>query len=170
MRDLILAVKKYGFTIVEILIVVVIMAIAAAIVIPTFSSGGEMQLRAAANMIAADLEYAKSMAISKGRYYCVVFNSTNESYDLQDKDGVTISHPVKVGTNYTIDFANDSRLDKVDIFSVTFDGTNQVKFDYLGSPYNGSASALNNGVITLKAGQATMTIRVEPVTGYISIN
>lgn len=76
--------------------------------------------------------------------------------------------PGKKGFNYVIDFRNDRRLNRVDIFDANFDATNEVKFDYLGSPYNGGGTALNSGVISLQGG-ATKTIRVEPVTGYISI-
>ena len=58
-----------GFTLVEIIIVVVILAIAAMMVVPMMSSAGGVQLRSASNMIAADLEYAKSMAISRQKVY-----------------------------------------------------------------------------------------------------
>jgi len=44
-----------------------------------------------------------------------------------------------------------------------------VKFDYLGSPYNGNDNPLNSGVISLQAGGSTATINVEPVTGFISV-
>jgi hypothetical protein len=80
-----------------------------------------------------------------------------------------LPHPVKKGFDYIIDFQNDRRLDKVDIVSVDFDTTSEVKFDYLGSPYNGNSNPLNNGVVSLQAGGTTSTVTVEPVTGYVSI-
>ncbi|MHC4630263.1 MAG: hypothetical protein ACYS9C_03205, partial [Planctomycetota bacterium] len=83
--------------------------------------------------------------------------------------GAVISHPVKKGFDYVIDFRNDGRLDKVDIVDVDFDTTSEVKFDYLGSPYNGGGTPLNNGVISLQAGGTTKTVTVEPVTGFVSI-
>ena len=159
---------RNGFTVIEILIVVVIIAIAAMMAIPMMTSAGSMQIRSAANMIAADLEYAKSMAISRQKIYAVVFNESTESYQIEDPDGI-IDHPVKKGFKYIVNFSNDSRLDKVDIADVDFDATSEIKFDYLGSPYNGSNNPLNSGVITLQAGEATTTITVEPVTGFISI-
>ena len=58
-----------GFTIVELLIVVVIIAIAAMAAIPLSSSAASTQVRSAAQMVAADLEYAKSMSISRGQSY-----------------------------------------------------------------------------------------------------
>jgi len=58
---------KNGFTLIELMIVIVILSITALTAIPMLSSGASMQIRSAANMIAADLEYAKSMAISRDR-------------------------------------------------------------------------------------------------------
>jgi len=117
-------------------------------------------------MIAADLEYARSMAISRGQNYSVVFDKNTESYRIEDQYNNVIPHPVKKGFDYIIDFQNDSRLNKVDITNVNFDLTSRVQFDCLGSPYN-----LNNeGTVNLVAGGVTATIAVEPVTGYISIS
>jgi len=158
-----------AFTIIEILIVVALLAIAGMMVVPMMSSAASIQIESAANMIAADLDYAKSMAISRGQNFSVAFDKTTETYQIKDQAGNVIPHPVKKGFNYVIDFRNDRRLNRVDIFDANFDGTSEVKFDYLGSPYNGSGAALNSGVISLKAAGVTKTIRVEPVTGYISI-
>jgi len=164
------AARAGGFTIIEVLIVVVIIGVAAAIAVPMMSSAGSMQLRAAASMVAADMEYAKSMAISRGQFYAVVFNATADSYEIQDASGVVIAHPVKKGFDYEIDFRNDGRVDRVDLVSASFNATATVKFDYLGSPYDGGNNALNSGLVTLQAGSATKTVSVEPVTGFISVS
>ena len=157
-----------GFTMIEIIIVAVIITIAAMVAIPMMTSAASMQIRSAANMIAADLEYAKSMAISRQKMYAVVFDKSTESYQIEDPNGI-IDHPVKKGFKYIVNFSGDSRLSKVDIVDTDFDTTGEVKFDYLGSPYNGSNTPLNSGVISLQAGGTTTTITVEPVTGFISI-
>jgi len=165
--------QRSGFTVVEIIIVVVVIAIAAMMVIPMMSSAASMQIRSAANMIAADLEYAKSMAISRGQNFSVVFDKTTESYRIENQDGQVISHPVKKGFDYEVNFSADGRLNKVDIADVDFEpgSSNTITFDYLGSPYSetGISAPLNSGVITLQAEGATITINVEPVTGFISI-
>ena len=154
---------KSGFTLIEIIIVVVILSIAAMAAIPLMSSASDVQIRSASNLIAADLEYAKSMAISRGQNYTVVFDAANNSYGIYKKGETDpIQHPVKKGFDYVMNFTNDSRLGKVDITGVSFtDGT--VEFDCLGSPTEG-------GSITLDADGNTATITVEPVTGYISIS
>ncbi len=161
-----------GFSVIEILIVLVILAIVAMVAIPVTSSAVSMQLRSAANMIAADLEYAKSMAIARTQDYSVVFDCSNERYQVQieNPDGTVtvIPHPVKKGFNYVVDLRAVG-LDKVDIVDADFDSAGTVKFDYLGSPHNAGGGSLGRGVITLRADTATITITVEPVTGFVSI-
>jgi len=164
---------RHGFTMIELLIVMAIIAIAAAIAVPMVSSAGSMQLRSAVTMMAADLEYAKSLSISRGQRYAVVFDKATETYRIIDQNGATIPHPIKKGFRYTIDFRADSRLDQVDIVNANFDGAAAVSFDYLGSPYSGTGGAaapMNSGVITLRAGVSTRTVSVEPVTGFISVS
>ena len=153
--------KSGGFTMVEIVIVVVIIAIAALAAIPMMSSAASLQIRSAANMIAADLEFAKSMAISRGQDFYVVFDETNDSYQIEDQSSNVIQHPVKKGFDYIISFQNDNRLSKVDITNASFTN-DKVRFDCLGSPDSG-------GTIILQADGTTKTITVEHVTGFISI-
>lgn len=154
--------SRNGFTVIEILILAVLLTIVALTAVPMMSSAGSIQLRAASNMIAADLEYAKSMAISRGQNYSVVFDQNSESYQIEDQNNNVIPHPVKQGFNYIVDFQSNSRLSRVDITGANFGAANSVTFDSLGSPDNG-------GNVTLQASGTTVTVTVEPVTGYISI-
>jgi len=164
----------WGFTLIEVLIVVVILGIVALAAMPMMSSAASVQIRAAANVIAADLEYARSMAISRGRCYSVAFNKDTESYEVRDQSGTVIAHPVRKGFNYAVNFTADSRLDKVNIQNVDFDpgSVQTITFDYLGSPYAGAGTAagLNAGVVVLTAGTTTITVSIEPVTGFITIS
>lgn len=161
--------SRVGFTLIELLIVIVILGISAAIAVPMISSGASMQIRAAAGMVAADLEYAKSMAISRGQMYAVVFDVDNERYTVQEPNGTPMTHPV-TRKPYIVDFSSDSRLDRVEIDIASFDGTDTVKFNYLGSPFKGDNTDMNDGTITLQAGDFTRTISVEAVTGFISVS
>jgi len=167
-----------GFTLVELIIVVVILGIAAAIAVPMLSSAADMQVRSAANRIAADLDYAKNLAITHQSRYCVIFDEANESYEIRvDPFGVgdVIDHPVNPG-KFVVDFSADSRLSRVDIVSADFDSgasvSNVITFDYMGSPYSGAGSPapLNAGTITLQADNFTLTVDVEPVTGYVTMS
>jgi prepilin-type N-terminal cleavage/methylation domain-containing protein len=160
-----------AFTLVEVIIVLMIIGIIAAVAIPLYTSAASMQLKTAADMIACDLEYAKSMAMSTGKNYSVVFNTITESYRINDANNQVIPHPVHIGANYIVSFTTDNRLNKVNIVTAVFGSTTTVKFDYLGTPCDGAGAALNNnGTVMLRAGGNTLTVKVEPVTGYVSID
>ena len=177
--------KKYenkccrkGFTLVELIIVVVILGIAAALVVPMVSNAADMQVRSAANRIAADMDYAKGLAITHQRSYSVVFDPANESYEIRVEPagtGDVIENPL-TGNDFVVDFSADSRLSRVNIVSADFDSdsSDAISFDYLGSPYHGKSTAagdaLNSGQITLQADNFSLTVDVEPVTGYVTIS
>jgi len=161
--------KNRAFTLVEIIIVIVIISIAAMMAVPMFSSAADMQTRSVANMLTADLEYAKSLAISTQNAHSVVFDVANDTYQIQE-GGTVIDHPHKSG-GYIVNLDNDSRISAVSITTANFDTQVEITFDYLGSPYSGltTAAPLNSGQINLQAGTFSMTVTVEPVTGYITI-
>lgn len=154
--------ESRAFTLVELLIVVVILSIVALTAIPMMSSAAGIQIRSAANMIAADIEYARSMAISRGQNHSVVFDKDADSYRIVDLNGNVIQHPVKKGFTYVVDFRNESRLNRVDITNANFNADQTVVFNCLGSPDSG-------GSVNLQAGGISATVVVEPVTGFVSI-
>lgn len=165
---------RNGFTLVEIIIVVVILGIAALMAIPMLSSAADIQVRAAANRIAADLDYAKGLAITHQRAYSVVFDVSGESYEIQDNIGNPVKNPVRPSDDFVVDFSADGRLSQVDIVTADFDSDSDdaITFDYLGSPYKGkntSTPLMNSGQITLQADSFSLTVDVEPVTGYVTM-
>lgn len=165
---------RRGLTLIEIIMVVVIIGIASFLAIPMLSGAADMQARSAANQIAADLDYAKSMAMTHQQNYTLVFDKVNDSYQIQDASGTVIENPLRPGTDYVVSFSNNRNLNQVDITNTNFDSdvSDAITFDYLGSPYSGTnnSSALNSGQITVQAGEFTLTVDVEPVTGYVTIS
>jgi len=163
---------REGFTLIEIIVTIVILAVAALVAIPVFSTGADMQVRSAANKIAADLDYAKGLAVTHQENYTVVFDPSTESYQIQDDTAAVIAHPIRPG-DFIEDLGADRRLSRVNISDVDFDSdvSNAVTFDYLGAPYSGTDtnSPLNSGRITLQADSFTLYVDVEPVTGYVTI-
>lgn len=160
-----------GFTLVEIIVVVVILAIASLVAIPVFSSGADMQVRSAANKIAADLDYAKGLAITHQKNYTVVFTPSSESYQVQDETGTPVKHPMRPDDDFIEDLDADRRLSKVDIISTTLD-SDSVTFDYLGAPYSGGSPLSSVGQIAIQDTDRKyppLYVKIQPVTGYVTI-
>jgi prepilin-type N-terminal cleavage/methylation domain-containing protein len=165
-----------GFTLVELILVVFILSIAALVAVPMFSSAADIQVRATANRIAADLDYARGLAITRQKNYAVAFypvavsGHEAESYEIIDTaTNLVITNPLD-GKPFTVKLANDSRVGGVNIYSSTFTN-NTVTFDYLGTPWTGGARLNAQGVIALwsRDGSFKLNVKVEPMTGYVTI-
>lgn len=74
---------RRGFTLIEVLLTIAILAIIAAAVIPQLSSDLPERLDAAAQVVAADLEYARSLAVANNSTYRVTFDCDQDLYYLQ---------------------------------------------------------------------------------------
>lgn len=159
-----------GFTLIEMILVIVILGMVAACVVPMLTSAASFQVQSAADLVAADIEFARSLSISRQEPYTVVLNTIDHSIEVKDSSGNVINHPVS-GKPFRFVFTEDSRVSSVRINSANFDGYTSVTFDDLGSPYSGSnlSSPMNSGEVVLSAEGYSCKVKIEPVTGYIRI-
>lgn len=148
-----------AFTLVEILMVVIIMAIAAAIVIPYSSASGTAAL-AAARMITSDLQYAQNVAITTQKPVTATFSTTTSEYSLTSQSEPLI-HPItKVA--YTVRLSNERGMSGVRIESTTLGAAGAVTFDEFGSPSEAC-------MILVKAGAVMYRVEVAAATGNIKV-
>jgi len=161
-----IAERAPAFTLVEILVVIVILAIAAAVVVPNLGSAADIQVLSGARRIAGDLEYAQNYAIATGDSVTISFRDKDDpnanSYIVSNTSG-TLTHPINK-TDYVIVFSSIDGMSGVSIDSVNFDGNSNVTFDALGAPSNAS-----DGTVTLSSGSDTYRITVVPVTGRVLV-
>jgi prepilin-type N-terminal cleavage/methylation domain-containing protein len=82
--------KQNGFTIIEVIVVMALIAIVGAMAIPAFTVWlPNYRLRAATNDLYANLQLAKSGAVRDRNTWAIRFDTTNDSYQiLSDDDGV----------------------------------------------------------------------------------
>ena len=73
---------RHGYTLVELMIVVVIIGIVATVGIPAASNGPVGGLKSAGRVIASDLRLASDLAVQYGTEYTVTFNVAANSYQL----------------------------------------------------------------------------------------
>ena len=150
-----------GFTLVEVLIVVVIIGIVGAIVVPQILTAGTLGVQAAARMVIADLQFAQNDAIARQAPRRVVFESGNNLYRVTDATNITINAAWKSGSNYVVDLDEDDRFQGVTLENINFGGNSLVEFDALGTPSAG-------GTLELVTDQFRFRITVAPFTGRIT--
>jgi len=167
-----------GFTLIEILCVVVIIGIAASIIIPSIGTRDDLRAASMARVVMADLIYAQNRAVSLQKVQYVRFNTATQQYEVLDSiaPDALITHPVeqrpfqvKLSTGRTDD------LKYVKLDSISFDGKPVLAFDELGTPLSfdpgtGSKPPMVSGNIVLKSGTYQLTISVEPYSGELKVN
>jgi len=171
-----------AFTLVEILVVVTILGIAAAVVVPQMGTRGDLKAAAAARMIMADLIYAQNRAISTQTKHYVTFSTgtTPKTYRIVTSMSplVDITHPITKASNYLVTFGTSPGLTDITLGAVSFEGKTTIAFDELGVPYYYDAgtntttalSTSGGSTIAVVCGTFTLTISIEPYTGEIKVN
>lgn len=154
------SVAHQGFTLIEILVVLVILGIAAAMVVPRITGMGDMQASGAARILLADMQYAQNEAIVTQKDVTVTFNTGNGSYVLSNTDG-TLTHPLNK-TPFVTALPSMAGYRNIQMLSANFGGTNRVTFDSMGSPDNG-------GQVVLSADGNGYRLTLAPVTGKVSV-
>ncbi len=149
-----------AFTLIELMVVMVILAILAGIVLPTVMSTTGMQATSGARVIAADLQYAQNVAITHQQSITVTFVPGTDSYSLSNASGPLI-HPITKEA-YTVGFGAGNEFENLDL--VTTNLTNhKVTFDSMGVPNN-------SGTVEIKAGSTEYDITIAPATGKITVS
>ena len=163
--------KRHGYTLVEVLITVTIMGLAAAIVVPNMMQGGTLGVQAGARMIIADLMFVQNEAMAQQSDRRITFDVDDNSYKVEKYDSSATAwvleyNPVLGGTtgaqNYEMDFDDDGRFSGIEIVSASFNGTTQVTFDDLGNPSSG-------GTVQLRFNEHEYEITVAPFTGRVTV-
>jgi type II secretion system protein H len=170
--------QRRGFTLVEILTVVVILGIASAIIIPQLGSRSDLIASSASRTLMADLIYAQNRAISLQKPHYVEFNGQTYTISTRDATGsplYTITNPVTLDP-YVVTFnATGTPLADAQIASFDFAGKTMMGFDELGSPFSydkasdTATSMTGSGTVTISSGAINLSVQVEPYTGELTV-
>lgn len=158
-----------AFTLVELLIVLAVLVIAAAIVIPSIGSAGDSQAVSAARILGSDLDVARSLALTTQQPHSLVFSTDRQSYKVVANYGggaygtvVAVAHPVVAGERLEVRLAGQQGMGSVTVLGASFGGQPYVTFNSQGEP---SAA----GTVTIRAGQTEMQVAVTVLTGMVSV-
>ena len=153
-----------GFTLIELVMILTLLAILAAVAIPRFSGYGAIKQGNAVLKIASDIRYAQNRATTTQQRSRVSFTA----------NGYTI---VSCATSSTCPCPGwDPPVKTIDLITdysgVTIASTvTNLEFDSLGRPYEGGGSCVNSvpATITVQySGEANKTVTVQTQTGMVS--
>ncbi|MGQ0552563.1 MAG: prepilin-type N-terminal cleavage/methylation domain-containing protein [Planctomycetota bacterium] len=89
--------RSPGYTVVELLVVILILALLAAIVLPTATVGADRKLDTVQLEIQDALDHAQSLAYHQGVPFGVVFNASANWFAVVNQAGVPIDDPLSHG-------------------------------------------------------------------------
>ena len=176
-------IARRGFSLVELLIVVSIMGIFAGIVLTSIDPGIQDKLQGAAQVVAADLAYARDLAVGGGSTYKISFDVKNERYVLEHTGSnaaldtlpdTPFRDPSDPADKQTTDlWSLGSDIDSVELYAVVdLTPSPETVTDLEFGPL-GETSRSYETQIWLAAGQDDarryVSISTNPVTGLASV-
>lgn len=171
--------QSAGFSLVELLIVISLIGILTALAIPSANSGIRDQLQSAAETVAADITYARSLAVTNSSKYKLAFDTEQSAYTLQHSgtNAALANLPPSPfrssqdsATTQTVKLADLPRLGAaVQFIGVYSSGATAAVVSDLEFGPLGESSRSQETVIWLSAGKGAgrrfLSVRVNPVTG-----
>lgn len=158
--------KASGFTLVEVVAVLLLVSILAAVAVPAVNSMGSSRGSMAAKQLLRDVTFARQNAIATGVKTWVRFNAGTESWTLWSEDAAnpgranaSVMEDAATGQQYTITLGSGAYYG-VAVTSAAFDGNDEIGFDWLGRPYNESETELAaDGTVVLNSGHTLSVLK-----------
>ena len=160
-----------GFTLLELIVVMVIIGITAWLAYPKLSALNDIKLDAAARRVAADLRYAQNQSIGKRSVHGILFEPSAGRYTVFSPTTATaVTDPANRARPLRVDFVSGGEFQGVAISSAAFGTSRGVTFDYFGVPRDtaGVELAATGRVILTYQGRAD-TVDVTPGTGKVTL-
>lgn len=168
---------RRGYTLMEVLVVVVILGILGSMVVPSVGGSTALRTQAAVRAIVADITFAQSDALSYQSPRAVMFDEDENWYTLVEVNGATLDADADAlydskgpGERYRVD------LDEVNfggafIANVSFNGGSDLIFDELGgpTPAAGDTSLSTGGSLEVRGTEVAYRINVAPFTGRVTV-
>lgn len=167
---------KNAYTIIEMVMVIIIIGILAALAVPRFNSFYSIKLNGAAKKLVSDIRFTQQIAISEHTYTRIVFDIAAETYtaykyDTGTSSWVNMPDPFTRG-NLIENFNSDPKYGGINISSTTF-SANTSTFDWQGIPGEGNGyppSAITaQESITLTYKGNTVSVFITPQTGRVTM-
>lgn len=177
---------RNGYTLLEAMVFVSIMAIAATLLVPHLTDRGDTELQAAARQLVSDISWAQSDAVASQEYRRLHFYDDGRGWCLLRVTDATFenafdpataefaSDPWRTrrgGGDFIVDFGIDDRFLEVQVADVEMaDGSRALTFDRIGGSVMAPGLGAGAGSVTLSDGTDSWRVEVAPVTGRVLVS
>lgn len=175
--------RQVGYTLTELMIVVTILVIVAAIAVPAVSSDSDKPLDLAAQHFAAAMRFARSESIRTGEPFGFHDKSNNNQILVFRLDTGTnpatliydVYHPIhKSLYDFDLDLQSLAAADSITrntVYRGTCNSQNQVYFDANGTPWCSDPTTvlLEAYELTFLTGSAQRIVALDSVTGRVTV-
>jgi MSHA pilin protein MshC len=162
--------SSYGFTLVELVIVVVVASILSAAVIVSFSAKGQYAVNTQADQLSRDIRHIQLLALAWGVSLRLSTNASGTTYTVTCRSTAVGTPCTTVGA-MPVDPATGSSFAVTFTDSVTISTplNNDLDFDSLGRPISVTTVIVTNPVrtYTLTGNGRSVSLNLLPITGFV---
>ena len=176
---------RFGWTLLELMTTVVVLAISAFVLIPYASSGASASGQSATRMAVTEILAAQMDAVATQGYRRIHFFSDGTGWCVEKLESNQLSNEfVFESANFAEDavesqgqsqqsitrFSEDARFRNISMKNVLFDGANlEVTFDPTGGIVASDGSPSTGGSFELHSGKHQWQIQLAPLTGKVTV-
>ncbi len=176
---------RRGWTYIELLTTITVLAIAAVVLVPHASSGASAAGQSATRLLVTDVLAAQMDAVANQEFRRIHFFADGSGWCVEILDSSQLSTPYNSATalyaddasesqghdqKTYINFNQDSRFSNMSIDSPLFDGANtSVIFDQTGGIVAPNGSPSTGGSFEVHSGEHAWQVQLAPLTGKVTV-
>lgn len=177
---------RFGYTLIEASVVLVILGITAILLVPHLGNQGDTELQGAARQLVADISWAQCDAVASQEYRRLHFYADGRGWCLLDITDSTFANSFDAATavfaedpwqtrrgggDFIVDFLNDDRYVSVTVSDITTaEGGRDLTFDRLGGTVSAPGLGAGAATVTLSDGTDSWQVDIAPVTGRVAVS
>lgn len=178
---------RFGYTLIEASVVLVILGITAILLVPHLGNQADTELQGAARQLVADISWAQCDAVASQGYRRLHFYADGRGWCLLDITDRTFADSFDAATavfaedpwrtrrgggDFIVDFPNDDRYVFVTVSDITtgVKGGRDLTFDRLGGTVSAPGLGAGAATVTLSDGTDSWQVDIAPVTGRVAVS
>ena len=166
--------QRNGYTLLELIIVIALLALAAVLLVPSLVGLSRMETQAAVRRLVSDIGFAQADAMANQTYRRIQFLDDGRGYALLRVDEASFADPFDAETadylddpsgtasargRYIVDFVADER----------YDGGERIPFGPLGGTVSSVGLPAGAGRIVVLGTDESFEVLVTPMTGKLTV-